>query len=73
MENATYWNYRVIKRRDGYHEIREVYYDSNDKPTSWIDATPVTGDDMEEIKADLASRLKATTRPVLTETDEGLV
>jgi hypothetical protein len=72
MTNFEYWNYRIIRRRDGYLEMREVYYDQDRHPVAFVDATPVTGDDVAGIKMDLAARLGALDRAILTETDEGL-
>lgn len=73
MDNLSYWNYRIVKTRDGRYEMREIYYDQDHQPTSWIDATPVDGDDLEDIRGDMASRMEALKRPVLVETDEGLI
>ncbi len=73
MDNLSFWNYRIVKNRKGTYEMREVYYDQDRHPTAWVDPTVVEGDELEDIRGDMASRMEALKRPVLVETDEGLV
>ena len=72
MTSFAHWNYRIVKRRDGQLDIREVYYDQDRHPIAWVEATPVIGEDITAIKFDLANRLAAMDRCILTETDDGL-
>lgn len=70
----NYWNYRVIRTSFNigesspffeYH-IHEVYYDGNDKPTSWTkDPIGPSGDTLEGLEWDVKSLQEAFTKPVL--------
>lgn len=72
VEDIAYWNYRIVRRADGWFEMREIYYDKEHRPISWADPTPVDGEDVEDIKGDMESRSRALARPVLHEIGEKL-
>lgn len=64
------WDYRVTVREvDGTHvyEIREIYYDADDKIVNWSaePVTPYGGDDASELQEDLQAMLDAFRRGVL--------
>lgn len=50
----AYWNYRVLKHGEGegtYFEVSEVYYDENDRPTSWIEGkNPFVQDSVKDME-----------------------
>ena len=60
-----YWNYRIVKENDSY-SIREVYYNSNDKPTSWTkDADFLWTENVEDLNSILEMMIKGTKKPIL--------
>lgn len=61
----SHWNYRVIYNGCSY-QIYEVYYDNNDKPTSWLESpgSPY-GESLDELKEDFLLMAKAFERPAL--------
>lgn len=66
------WNYRVIrncKNGEKWHDIREVYYDVQDRPTMTT-TTPChpLGETLEELQSDLTHMCKALELPVLDST-----
>lgn len=78
------WNYRLCKimtetpRSLGGGEvatycIREVYYDKNDKPTSWTESLDLEGWESEkDVRVNLAMMLHDSLRlPVLDLTKKG--
>ena len=66
------WNYRVCVDPAGHHSVREVYYDNEDKPTSWTGALDLNhyGDEYE-ILADLKLMLIACDEPVFEIPEDG--
>lgn len=63
------WEYRVTKRgAQGAetYEIREVYYNAAGEILMWsTDANKPSGDDLEELAADLNYMTRALSKPVL--------
>ena len=65
------WNYRVIHltAADGtdWYAIHEVYYDNEYSAPKMVttDSVCVGGEDIEELKQDMAHYLEALSRPVL--------
>jgi len=72
-----FWNYRVIdfaEENDGEpcYKICEVYYDDDEKPTGYADAS-VMGDNLAETRQELKRMTAATNKPVLTLKDGKLI
>ena len=69
------WNYRITRSRNtnadrDIFEIREVYYHDDGSIRGWTAAIGLSGDSVEEIKADLELILRDTfNRPILDITD----
>lgn len=64
------WEYRVAKRGAAQgaetYEIREVYYNAAGEIRFWsTDANEPSGDDLEELAADLNHMTRALSKPVL--------
>jgi hypothetical protein len=64
------WNYRVIDLREENggepcYKICEVYYNDDEKPDGYADAT-VMGDNLAEVRQELKRMTAATNKPVLT-------
>lgn len=60
------WNYRLIRYEDGSLGIHEVFYrDQGDPWTCTRDAIGIVGEDMEEIRLEIARFLIATNKPIL--------
>lgn len=65
-----FWNYRVIDFAEENNgepclKICEVYYDDDEKPTGYADAS-VMGDNLAETRQELKRMTAATNKPVLT-------
>ena len=60
------WTYRVIRDENGGHRIAEVY--TGESSPMWTE-TPCYpwGDDLEELRRDMALMLEAFDKPVLDE------
>ncbi len=68
------WNYRIIKHNTGDHAhfaIHEVFYDEENKITSWTtDPIVVNGDSKKDVTSILATMLAdIKQQPVLIETE----
>ena len=65
------WNHRVMKDKEGFHSIREVYYKKDNKTVEmWTEEmmTPY-GETPEEVKEELEQYLSAFNKPVLDEVE----
>lgn len=70
------WNYRVIKYPQDkklvekhkcdthYYKIMETYYDENNVPHSFGQASPIN-EDMKTLKADMKLQMKAFNVPII--------
>jgi hypothetical protein len=72
------WNYRIIvvmdEDDDAEMSIHEVYYDDNNKPTSWSDEAfklEAIAYSVDEAREHVEKILKAFDRPALIEDDDG--
>lgn len=69
----SYWNYRVTKTTstidgEAYYQLKEVYYDDDDKVTGFSeDAVGFGGDSVDELKDSLLMAMSAFDKPVLLE------
>lgn len=65
------WDYRVMKRKferteEIQYAIYEAYYNKNDEIISWSsEPLYIAGEDLKELKQDLALYIKAFEKPVL--------
>jgi|TARA_R110001592_G_scaffold80731_4_gene240195 hypothetical protein len=65
------WNYRVIQHTDNtansiYYQIHEVYYDSDENPTSMtVNGVSPFGESTEELSHSMIHMMGALTKPVL--------
>lgn len=67
------WNYRVTVDRSALpqYAIREVYYREDGSIEGWtVDPRDLTGESIEDIKADLELIQSAFSKPVIDITDE---
>lgn len=67
MSDISYWNYRIIRYREGGFGIHEVTYDKYGEPLGRTErAVGFVGDDVDDLIAGLdLARSDALTRPVL--------
>lgn len=70
------WNYRVVAVKDKngnyFYSIRDVYYDKNDKPTSWgTDPQYPAGQTVDDVYNDINLMQGAFVQPVLIVNDDG--
>ena len=61
------WNYRVMRDKDGYLSINEVYYDGRGKAELYTGRTFSGGETKKELKKDLKQMKKAFDKPILDE------
>ena len=62
------WNYRVVKKTymgEALLGIHEVYYTDGNPEMVTVDPVGITGDDMAELRAELAHYTEAFSKPVL--------
>ena len=74
------WNYRVLKKKlsddEDTFDVCEVYYDENNKATSWAWGKNVlSGDSLEDLQDTLVRIQEAIKKPILEiiGDDEGLI
>lgn len=65
-----FWNYRVINLAENNggepcYAICEVYYNDDEKPDGYADAT-VSGGNLADVRQELKRMMAATNKPVLT-------
>jgi len=68
-----YWNYRVIKKGDGYY-VGEVYYDHDGRVSNWTYSSynPLSDhEDVDELKSTVRKILAALDKPVLVWKSDG--
>jgi hypothetical protein len=60
------WNHRVVRTNDSeeYLELAEVFYDSDDLPYAYGNAT-VGGDTLEELQVQLFWMMESLSKPIL--------
>jgi len=52
------WHYAVAIRHDGTHQVVEAYWGDDDKLFGWAEIS-IQGEDMKEVRRDLASVRRA--------------
>lgn len=68
-----HWNYRVTYDDDvlPHYEVREVYYDDDGAVAGWTEQPMAPfGENLDELRDDLAKMQEALNRPVLDITDQ---
>lgn len=69
------WNYRVVEHynkehNETFYNIHSVYYDDNGKIKMWSsDPVYAQGDDLEDLRRELARMLEACDKPILNATE----
>lgn len=60
----SHWNYRVCNV-DGLFSIQEVYYDDDNKPNGFCNASVDNWESTEDLKSTLESMLRAFDKPII--------
>ena len=62
------WNYRILKSKDDWYQIHEVYYDKDNNVSGWAEnGTTVSGDTIDEIRSSLELMLKSLDKEILNQ------